>query len=104
MDTKHISYEVKNKVAYLGFGLNNKASVTTLGEETLKELDQILDDVASKQKKEISGLIFFSHKKGCFLAGADINLIQSLVTEQEGIEGSQKGQLLFNKIDYEKYK
>ena len=36
---------------------------------------------------------------GCFLAGADINLINTLNEESEAADGAAKGQLIFNIID-----
>lgn len=106
MNFSHISFEVKNKVAYVGFGVHEKKSMTTLGVEALSELNTLVDalgagrgEQADCDFKDIQGLIFFSHKPGCFLAGADINLIASLKTESEGASGAEKGQELFNKIE-----
>lgn len=98
METRRISFEVKDQVAYAGFGFNCDKSMTVLDEETLKELDQIIDHVAGLGS-EVKGLIFHTHKDGCFLAGADISLINSLKTESEAANGAEQGQNLFNKIE-----
>jgi 3-hydroxyacyl-CoA dehydrogenase/enoyl-CoA hydratase/3-hydroxybutyryl-CoA epimerase len=97
METKRISFEIKESIAYLGFGYNCDKSMTTLDEETLKELDSILDEL--HKNKALKGCIFFSHKKRCFLAGADINLIASMKTEGDGANGAEAGQNVFNKIE-----
>jgi len=93
-----ISIEFKNKIAYIGFGYNDSKSMTVLDEETLNELDQYADQLKIKAN-ELDGIIFFSHKKNCFLAGADINLIASMNTEAEAAEGATLGQKIFSKID-----
>jgi 3-hydroxyacyl-CoA dehydrogenase / enoyl-CoA hydratase / 3-hydroxybutyryl-CoA epimerase len=95
---KNISYEVKDKVAYIGFGYNNDKSMTVLNEDTLRDLDAIADELKS-EKKNLDGAIFFTHKDRCFLAGADISLIASMQTEADGARGAEAGQTIFNKID-----
>ena len=39
MDCKRISFEIKNRMAYLGFGHNCSNSMTVLDEETMKPDD-----------------------------------------------------------------
>ncbi len=95
---KNISFEVKDKVAYIGFGHNNDKSMTVLNEETLRDLDAIAD-VLKEQKKSLDGAIFFTHKDRCFLAGADISLIAAMQTEADGARGAEAGQMIFNKIE-----
>lgn len=99
MEIKTLSYEVQDNIAFVGFGYNDDKSMTTLGEETLKDMNLILDEISKNQNKEIKGVAFFSHKEKCFLAGADINIISSMKTEQDGAEGAEKGQNLYNRIE-----
>lgn len=98
MSYKRISFETKNKIAYVGFGFNCDKSMTVLDEESLIELRDIVKELTDLGKK-IDGVIFHSHKDNCFLAGADINLIASMKTESEGAHGAEQGQLLFNDIE-----
>jgi len=98
MENKRISYEIKDKVAHVGFGYNCDKSMTVLDEDSLRELDAITDKLMA-QKKNLDGAIFFTHKERCFLAGADINLISSMKTEAEGAQGAEAGQSIFNKIE-----
>ncbi len=93
-----ISFEIENSIAYIGFGYNCNKSMTVLDEESLRELDSIVDELKSKGKS-LKGAIFFTHKERCFLAGADINLISALKTESEGAQGAEAGQIIFNKIE-----
>jgi len=97
MSLEKLSLEIKDGIYYLGFGLNEKKSLTVISEKTLTELDETLDKIALD--KNARGLIFHSHKDGCFLAGMDVSIIQSLTSEIEAAEGCEKGQSVFNKIE-----
>lgn len=97
-ELKRISLEYKNDFAYIGFGFQSQKSMTTLDEETLIELKGIVDELHQKSS-QLKGAIFFSHKEGCFLAGADINLIASMLTESEAADGAERGQQIYNLID-----
>ncbi len=97
MSFKNIAFEVKEKFYYVGFGKDVEKSLTTLTEETLRDLDTILESV--KNDAEARGVIFHSLKEGVFLAGVDVSIIQSLETAAEAAQGSASGQVLFNKIE-----
>lgn len=92
-----ISYEVKENLAYVGFGYNNQKSMTTLDVATMTELNSVVDEI--EKNKSLKGAIFFSHKDNCFLAGADINLIASISTEADAADKSEQGQMVFNRIE-----
>ncbi|HAZ14863.1 MAG: hypothetical protein A2X86_21030 [Bdellovibrionales bacterium GWA2_49_15] len=95
---KRIKYETKEQIAYVGFGHNNEKAQTVLDEETLRELGDIMLDVKA-QEKALKGVIFHSVKVGCFLAGADIKLIETMQTESDAASGAEKGQMLYNGIE-----
>ena len=99
MNLQILTLEIKNHIAYVGFGKHEKKSMTTLTKDALEELRRVLTEIQAKQKKEIKALIFFSHKPGVFLAGVDISLINSLKTEAEAARGAEHGQLLYNMIE-----
>jgi 3-hydroxyacyl-CoA dehydrogenase/enoyl-CoA hydratase/3-hydroxybutyryl-CoA epimerase len=100
MQLSHVTYEIKDSIAYVGFGKNEKKSMTTLSRDALEEMRQIVTDLGVKdKKKEIRGVIFFSHKPGVFLAGVDVNLINSMKTESEAARGAEQGQFLYNLIE-----
>lgn len=100
MNFAKISYEIKEEILYIGLGYNDKKSMTVLSEDVLIELDRAINLADQDQRdKKIKGLVFFSHKPGVFVAGADINMIVSLKTENEAQAGSEKGQELYNKIE-----
>ena len=95
---KKISLEVKNDIAYLGFGFNSDKSMTVLDEITLTELKEAIEYIKNDEKK-YNGLIFYSHVKGCFLAGADISLIAGMDSEADGQKGAEAGQDIYNMIE-----
>jgi 3-hydroxyacyl-CoA dehydrogenase/enoyl-CoA hydratase/3-hydroxybutyryl-CoA epimerase len=98
MAYQKISLEFKNEIAYIGFGYNSTKSMTALDVETMTELQAIVEELHTKSK-ELKGAILFSHKEGCFLAGADINLIASMKTEADAADGSERGQTIYNRIE-----
>jgi 3-hydroxyacyl-CoA dehydrogenase/enoyl-CoA hydratase/3-hydroxybutyryl-CoA epimerase len=98
VDYQNISYKIEDSIAYIGFGHNCDKSMTVLGEQTLKELNSAIDDLY-KRTSELKAAIFFTHKDRCFLAGADINLINAMKTESDAAHGAELGQTLFNRIE-----
>lgn len=98
MEFKKISFEVKNDVVYIGFGYNCNKSMTVLDEQTMSEFKQALEQIRSQQKN-YQGLILHTHKDDCFLAGADINLISSMQTEEDGARGAAAGQEIYNILE-----
>lgn len=94
-----LSYQLKEGVALIGFGYQNEKSMTVLCETTLEELEGLVDAFRDGKKEQIKGLIFFTHKEGCFLAGVDIHLIDSFQTEAQAVSGAESGQRLYNKIE-----
>ncbi|MBC7712894.1 MAG: enoyl-CoA hydratase/isomerase family protein [Rhizobacter sp.] len=98
MSNNKISLEYKNKIAYVGFGYNSTKSMTALDIETMTELNEIVEELHTKSG-EISGVIFWTHKENCFLAGADINLIAGMKTEADAADGSERGQMIYNRIE-----
>lgn len=100
MDYKHISVETKNDILWIGLGLNEKKSMTTLNVENLEEIKNAVAYASELEKKQtIKGLAFFSHKPGVFLAGMDINVISTLTSEAEALRGLDEGHKIFNAIE-----
>ena len=97
MSNKKVTCEIKNGIYYIGFGKDEPKSLTVISQDTLEELNETLDRIAAD--KNTKGMILFSHKPGCFLAGMDISIIQDLNSEVEAAEGCAQGQAVFNKIE-----
>ncbi len=96
MSYNKISYEIKDNIAYIGFGMNEEKSMTTLTEEVMLDFDKGLDEVATSSAK---GLVLFSHIPNCFIAGADIGMISRMSTGVEAAQAAEKGQTVANKIE-----
>jgi len=97
---KTISFEVKNNVGYIGFGFGSDKSMTVLDEQTLIDAKEIIGEVKKQaEEKKIKGIIFFSHKDSCFIAGADIKLIGTFQSEGEAAQGAEQGQIIYNMIE-----
>ncbi len=100
MSFKHISFEIKNDIIWIGLGLNEKKSMTTLTRESLEELTRAIDDATEVDKKKgAKGLCFFSHKPGVFLAGMDIMVINDLKNEADALRNLEQAHKLFNAIE-----
>jgi 3-hydroxyacyl-CoA dehydrogenase / enoyl-CoA hydratase / 3-hydroxybutyryl-CoA epimerase len=100
MTYQHISYELKNDFIWIGLGLNEKKSMTTLTRESLDELSKIMVEVTELDKKKgAKGLFFFSHKPGVFLAGMDITVINDLKNEADALRNLEVAHKLFNSIE-----
>lgn len=100
MQLTHLTFDVKDAIAYVGFGKYEKKSMTTLSRDAMEELRQIVTDIGLREKKkELKGVIFYSHKPGVFLAGVDVNLINSMKSEAEAARGAEQGQFLYNMIE-----
>lgn len=100
MSYNHISYEVKNDIIWIGLGLNEKKSMTTLTRDSLGELTKAIAAATEVDKKNgAKGLCFFSHKPGVFLAGMDITVINDLKNEADALRNLEEAHKLFNAIE-----
>jgi 3-hydroxyacyl-CoA dehydrogenase/enoyl-CoA hydratase/3-hydroxybutyryl-CoA epimerase len=100
MTYQHISFEIKNDIIWIGLGLNEKKSMTTLTRDSLEELTKIMIEVtAIDKKKGAKGLCFFSHKPGVFLAGMDISVINDLKSESDALRNLEVAHQLFNSVE-----
>ncbi len=100
MNYQKISFEIKDELLWIGMGLNEKKSMTTLTRETLMELKSaILEASEMEKKREIKGILFFSHKPGVFLAGVDVSVIQSLSSETEALKELDQAHGIFNMLE-----
>ena len=97
MEKKRISWEERDHIAWIGFGHQCSKPMTVLDLETMEELASIVEQL--KKSSHLKGAIFFTHKERCFLAGADINMIDRFEKESVATEASAQGQSLFNQIE-----
>lgn len=72
--------------------------VNKLNRVVLSECDPLITQLETLGKEgKIDALVLFSSKKGNFIAGADLDLIQSTKTSEEAEELSRMGQKLMNR-------
>ncbi|MCH2190617.1 MAG: fatty acid oxidation complex subunit alpha FadJ [Gammaproteobacteria bacterium] len=67
-----------------------------LNQEIQDEFEQAFAEVSSD--KSLKGLIFKSHKPGCFVAGADISLLQTITSKEESLASTKVLHEFFQKI------
>ncbi|XP_029903502.1 hydroxyacyl-CoA dehydrogenase trifunctional multienzyme complex subunit alpha a [Myripristis murdjan] len=92
----HVSYELKDDVAVIR--LNDPTSkVNTLSVQMQAELTEVMGEVWSNGA--VKSAVFISTKPGCFIAGADINMIQACKSSEEVTSLSREGQKMFEKIE-----
>ncbi|XP_054653048.1 hydroxyacyl-CoA dehydrogenase trifunctional multienzyme complex subunit alpha b isoform X1 [Dunckerocampus dactyliophorus] len=92
----HINYEVKGDVAVVRMNDPN-SKVNTLSVHMQKELTEVINQVWADNA--VQSAVLISSKPGCFIAGADINMIQACNSVEEVTALSQEGQKIFEKIE-----
>lgn len=96
MARTYVNYEVKGDVAVVR--MNDPTSkVNTLSVQMQKEMAEVLGEVWSNDA--VKSAVLISSKPGCFIAGADINMIQACKSTEEVTYMSQEGQKMFEKIE-----
>lgn len=68
-------------------------SVNTLKTEFSEQIDAVLAEI--KADKTITGIVLCSGKKGSFVAGADINMLDACQSREEVVALSRQGQRIF---------
>jgi len=72
-------------------------SVNTLKGEFAEQITQVIADI--KADKSIIGIVLCSGKTNCFVAGADINMLDACVTREEVVALSRQGQRIFAQLE-----
>lgn len=92
----HINYGVKGDVAVIRINSPN-SKVNTLSQELHSEFMEVMNEVWSSS--QIRSAVLISTKPGCFIAGADLNMLNSCTTSQEVTQISQEAQKMFEKLE-----
>ncbi|XP_048830307.1 trifunctional enzyme subunit alpha, mitochondrial-like [Brienomyrus brachyistius] len=95
----HVNYEVKDDVAVVRINDPN-SKVNTLSIQMQAEMTDVMNEIWANEA--IRGAVLISSKPGCFIAGADINMIEACKTTEDVTKLSQEGQKMFNKIENSK--
>ncbi|XP_030054499.1 trifunctional enzyme subunit alpha, mitochondrial-like [Microcaecilia unicolor] len=96
LSRSHVNYEVKGDVAVVRFNTPN-SKVNTLSVQVQSEFSQIMNEIWANDA--VRSIVLISSKPGCFIAGADINMIEDCKTSQEVTKISQEGQQMFEKLE-----
>lgn len=94
---KHWKVEVDaDRIMWLGFDRQH-ATVNTISDEVLDELNVVLQDVA--KETDLKGLVLYSAKEKGFIAGADVKTFTELSTKEKLVEFLRKGQTVFSRLE-----
>lgn len=96
LNRTHINYGVKGDVAVIRINSPN-SKVNTLNKEVQSEFVEVMNEIWAND--QIRSAVLISSKPGCFVAGADINMLASCTTPQEATRISQEGQRMFEKLE-----
>ncbi|XP_064219990.1 trifunctional enzyme subunit alpha, mitochondrial isoform X2 [Aotus nancymaae] len=92
----HINYGVKGDVAVIRINSPN-SKVNTLSKELHSEFIEVMNEIWASD--QIRSAVLISSKPGCFIAGADINMLAACKTPQEVTQISQEAQRTFEKLE-----
>ncbi|ELK27401.1 PREDICTED: trifunctional enzyme subunit alpha, mitochondrial [Myotis davidii] len=92
----HINYGIKEDVAVIRINSPN-SKVNTLNKELQAEFIEVMNEIWASD--QVRSAVLISSKPGCFIAGADINMIAACKTPQEVMRLSQEGQKMFEKLE-----
>lgn len=93
--TKTLRVSWQDTVCIIDFHDESK-SMNAFSRDILSDLDQVVTRALATPN--ISGLIFTSSKPGCFAAGVDISIFDTLTTQQAGEEASAALHNVFQKF------
>ncbi|XP_064617131.1 trifunctional enzyme subunit alpha, mitochondrial-like isoform X2 [Liolophura sinensis] len=92
----HIKYEVKGDVGVIRFNSPN-SKVNTLSREVNAEMGEILDQFL--KDNSVRSAVLISGKPGCFIAGADIGMLEACKTADEVESLSRNGQAMLARME-----
>ncbi|KAL5016542.1 hypothetical protein ScPMuIL_006131 [Solemya velum] len=92
----HLSYDLKGDVAVVRFD-SPDSKVNTLSKAVQKEFVEILNEV--QNNGSVRAVVVISGKPGCFIAGADIGMIEACKSAEEITQLSRGGQQIFAQIE-----
>ncbi len=81
-------------IAHVYFDLKNE-KVNKFNREVMAEFETLISELKEKAS-QIEALVLFSKKPGNFIAGADIQLFQTVKTAEEAKDLARAGQVLLN--------
>ncbi|XP_059501667.1 trifunctional enzyme subunit alpha, mitochondrial-like isoform X2 [Stegostoma tigrinum] len=96
MERTHVNCEITGDVAVVRFNTPD-SKVNTLSKKLQSEFTEVMNEVWANDG--VRSAVLISSKPGCFIAGADINMIEECKSVEEVTRLSQEGQKMFQKIE-----
>lgn len=93
---KHTSLKIVDNVGLILLD-SPGSKVNSLNEEVMDEVSKLFQEV--QNNPQIQSCVLISNKPGCFIAGADINMISKCKTADEATQISKNGHQIFNLIE-----
>ncbi|XP_012289213.1 trifunctional enzyme subunit alpha, mitochondrial [Orussus abietinus] len=94
-DKKHFKSKIVDDVAVISLD-SPGAKVNSLNQEVMEEIASVLREIDSNSS--VRSVVFTSGKPDCFIAGADITMVQKFKDENDGYELCKGGQRILNSI------
>ncbi|XP_015440476.1 PREDICTED: trifunctional enzyme subunit alpha, mitochondrial [Dufourea novaeangliae] len=98
-NAKHLKYKVVDNVAVLTID-SPGVKVNTLNEEVMNEVVTLMKE--AENDAVVNSVVLISGKPDCFIAGADISMIQSFKTAEDGYRVSVQAQKILDNIEHSK--
>ncbi|CAF3784692.1 unnamed protein product [Adineta steineri] len=95
-DLKNLTINYDDCIAIVEFNQEN-AKVNTLSEGMMNEFVPVFNQLQNNDN--IKGIVVISAKPGSFIAGADINMLESAQSRDELYKMSRNGQDIMNRIE-----
>lgn len=92
----HIKTKVVDGVKVITFDSPN-VKVNSLNEAVIEEFKVILNEI--ENDPSVRAAVLISGKPGCFIAGADITMLEKCKTPEDATKISRTGQQLFKRIE-----
>ncbi|XP_055354186.1 trifunctional enzyme subunit alpha, mitochondrial-like isoform X2 [Paramacrobiotus metropolitanus] len=92
---RHLHLDVRDGVAIVRFDAPN-SKVNTLSRDMQNEFEEIMNEIWNRN--DITSVVLISGKPGTFIAGADINMIESCGSAEAVTALSKGGQAMFEKM------
>ncbi len=96
---KHLNVEYRDNVAVIRFDSPGE-KMNSLNMEVMSEMQEIFDQVQSRS--DVQAGVLISSKPGCFIAGADIRMLEACKTAEEATAVSKAGQDFMNMVENSK--
>lgn len=94
-ERSHINYEIKDGIAVVRFNDPN-SKVNSLNEHFIADAKSVFSELNSAAVK---GIVLISGKTDCFVAGADINMLEKCKSALEAETISRDGQKFFAELE-----